>query len=128
MQLIINDEALRCVWGGAGEFWFSRTDCQIHSVKDLQCDNDASLVELGFIPFLTISNEKIIRAYIKYINNKKVSAVLDKLEGQQYVETFWKYFNAYPDISAGFDSFEKSYVLDKVKQWCAENSIDCKAE
>ena len=40
----------------------------------------------GFIPFLTISNEEVIRAYIKFLDNKKVSAVLEKLSGNEYID------------------------------------------
>ena len=65
-----------------------------------------------------------IRAYIKFLDNKKVSAVLEKLSGNEYIDTFWKYFNAYSSISEGFDEFENKFVIDKVKDWCEANSIE----
>lgn len=126
MQLLLDEKTLRFVWGSTGEFWFSRVDYTVHSSADIGEDDSAALMENGFIPFLTISNEEIIRAYIKFIDNKKVSAVFDKLLSQEIVETFWKYFNAYSDISAGFDDFEKKYVLEKVTAWCEENNIEYK--
>ena len=97
---------------------------QIHSSAELECADTEDLMANGFIPFLTISNEDVIRAYIKFLDNKKVSAVLEKLSGNEYIDTFWKYFNAYSSISEGFDEFENKFVIDKVKDWCEANSIE----
>ncbi|MDD6728034.1 MAG: hypothetical protein PUE08_02295 [Eubacteriales bacterium] len=126
MQLLLDEKTLRCVWGSTGEFWFSRVDYTVHSSADLGEDNSVSLVENGFVPFITISNEELIRAYIKFLDNKKVSAVFDKLSSEEITETFWKYFNAYQEISKGFDSFEHKFVLDKVVDWCNDNGVEYK--
>lgn len=124
MKLLLNEKTLRFVWGGSGEYWYSRVDSQIHSSVELECEDTEDLMTNGFIPFLTISNEEVIRAYIKFLDNKKVSAVLDKLSGNEYIDTFWKYFNAYSSISEGFDEFEEKFVLEKVEQWCSQNAIE----
>lgn len=124
MQLVLSEENLRYAWGSATEYWFSRTDYTIHSYSDLPTDDYTGLVERGFIPFITISNEEVIRAYIKSLNNPKVSAKFDDLSSYDCVEVFWKYFNAYDDISKGFDDFESKYVMQKVVDWCKENEID----
>ena len=124
MKLLLNEKTLRDVWGGSGEYWYSRVDSQIHSSAELECEDTEDLMTNGFIPFLTISNEEVIRAYIKFLDNKKVSAVLDKLSGNEYIDTFWKYFNAYSSISEGFDEFEEKFVLEKVEQWCSQNAIE----
>lgn len=126
MQLVLTEKNLRYAWGSATEYWFSHTDYSIHKSDELPCADYAKLVELGFIPFITISNEEVIRAYIKSLNNPKVSAKFDSLSSYDCVETFWKYFNAYSDISAGFDDFEKNYVIKKVTGWCEENGVDYK--
>lgn len=123
MELVLNKDTLRCVWGDTTQYWFSHLDYTIHTSDDLPFDDTAQVVENGFIPFLKISNEELIRAYIKSLNNKKVSGVFDKLSTQDCVETFWKYFNAYPAISQGFDAFEDKYVLDKMIEWCDENGV-----
>lgn len=128
MQLVLNPKTLRYAWGSSTEYWFSRVDYSIYSNNDLPDRDYAKLVETGFIPFLTISNEEVIRAYIKSLNNKKVSMVFDSLSSYDCVETFWKYFNAYSDISSGFDSFESEYVLKKVIEWCDENGVNYKIE
>lgn len=123
MQLVLNTENLRYAWGSSTEYWFSRTDYSIYKFSDLPCEDNSKLFELGFIPFLTISNEEVIRAYIKSIDNPKVSSKFDGLSSYDCVEVFWKYFNAYDDISNGFDSFENQYVIKKVTDWCNENGI-----
>lgn len=123
-MLCIGEARLRFVWGSSGEYWYSRIDSQIHSSAELECADTEDLMANGFIPFLTISNEEVIRAYIKFLDNKKVSAVLEKLSGNEYIDTFWKYFNAYSSISEGFDEFENKFVIDKVKDWCEANSIE----
>ena len=122
MKLLLDEMTLRFVWGSSGEYWYSRIDSQIHSSAELECADTEDLMANGFIPFLTISNEEVIRAYIKFLDNKKVSAVLEKLSGNEYIDTFWKYFNAYSSIS--FDEFENKFVIDKVKDWCEANSIE----
>lgn len=128
MQLVLNSENLRYAWGSATEYWFSRTDYSIYKFSELPCEDNVKLFELGFIPFLTISNEEVIRAYIKSIDNPKVSAKFDGLSSYDCVEVFWKYFNAYKDISEGFDSFENEYVMKKVVDWCDENGVQYKIE
>ena len=124
MKLLLDEMTLRFVWGSSGEYWYSRIDSQIHSSAELECADTEDLMANGFIPFLTISNEEVIRAYIKFLDNKKVSAVLEKLSGNEYIDTFWKYFNAYSSISEGFDEFENKFVIDKVKDWGEANSIE----
>ena len=106
MKLLLDEMTLRFVWGSSGEYWYSRIDSQIHSSAELECADTEDLMANGFIPFLTISNEEVIRAYIKFL------------------DTFWKYFNAYSSISEGFDEFENKFVIDKVKDWCEANSIE----
>lgn len=126
MQLILTPENLRYAWGSTTEYWFSRMDYAIYKNSDLPCEDYAKLIELGFIPFLTISNEEVIRAYIHSLDNPKVSAKFEGLSTYDCVEVFWKYFNAYKDISAGFDSFENAYVMKKVTDWCEENGVQYK--
>ena len=124
MKLLLDEKTLRFVWGGSGEYWYSRVDSQVHSSVELECDDTEDLMTNGFIPFLTISNEEVIRAYIKFLDNKKVSAVLEKLSGNEYIDTFWKYFNAYKEFSEKFDAFQTEYVRKKAADWCYENGID----
>lgn len=124
MKLTIDSKVLQQIWGASTEFWFSRTDYSIYNEVELPSDDTSKLFEAGFIPFVSVSNEEVIRAYVSSIGNQKITAVLDKLDGEAYVETFWKYFNAYKEVSDGFDAFEKRYVMNKLTDWCSENSIE----
>ena len=126
MHLVLSEENLRFAWGSSTEYWFSRTDYTIHSFTELPFDDYAKLIELGFIPFITITNEEVIRAYLSSINNPKVQAKFDGLSSYDCVEKFWKYFNAYSEISSGFDEFESKYVMKRVIDWCEENGIEYK--
>ena len=123
MKLILTEENLRFAWSSTSEYWFSRTNYSIVKYNDLPTDDHTRLIELGYIPFVTISNEEVIRAYIKSLNNPKLSSKFDAISSVDFVETFWKYFNAYKDVSDGFAEFEKKYVLDKVVSWCEENAV-----
>lgn len=126
MQLVLSEENLRFAWGSSAEYWFSRTDYRIHKLSDIPDEDCGDLINLGYVPFVTVSNEEVIRAYIKSLNNKKLSAVFDSVNGEECVETFWKYFNAYKDISLGFNDFEKKYLTEKVIEWCNENAVQYK--
>ncbi len=128
MCLILNEETLRSAWSSSTEFWFSRLDYHVHSSYDLACSDDANLIKTGFIPFFSVTNEEVIRAYINFLGNKKLSAKFSKLSSKDYVETFWKYFNAYPEIEQGYGKFETDYVLKKAVDWCEANSIEYKIE
>ena len=86
MKLLLDEKTLRFVWGGSGEYWYSRVDSQVHSSVELECDDTEDLMTNGFIPFLTISNEEVIRAYIKFLDNKKVSAVLTNVKINSFLK------------------------------------------
>lgn len=88
MKLLLDEKTLRFVWGGSGEYWYSRVDSQVHSSVELECDDTEDLMTNGFIPFLTISNEEVIRAYIKFLDNKKVSAVLENFQAMNILTLF----------------------------------------
>lgn len=124
MQLILNAENLRFAWGSTTEYWFSRTNYSIVSNTELPVDDQSKLIELGYIPFITVSNEEVIRAYIKSLDNPKLSLKFDGISGEECIEKFWKIFNAYKDVSSGFDEFENNYVKNKVVNWCEENAVN----
>ncbi|MGN0532802.1 MAG: hypothetical protein ACI4IK_00415 [Eubacterium sp.] len=128
MQLLVDSHVLRCAWGASSEYWFSRMDYSIYNACDLPSDDAAKLFEAGFIPFVRLSNEEVIRAYVESLPNKKITAAFEKLEGVEYVETFWKYFKAYSEVAQGFDAFENKYVIDKLTEWCRDNAVDFKLE
>ena len=36
MKLLLDEKTLRFVWGGSGEYWYSRVDSQVHSSVELK--------------------------------------------------------------------------------------------
>ena len=124
MKLVIDEKIIQSIWGSSTEFWFSRVDYRIYRDIELPSDDTAKLFESGFIPFANISNEEVIRAYVESLSNKKIVSAFDNIEGERYVDTFWKYYNAYKEVSDGFEAFEEAYVEKKLEEWCDENAIE----
>lgn len=124
MKLIIDEKILQSMWGSSTEFWFSRMDYRIYRDVDLPSDDSAKLFEAGFIPFANVSNEEVIRAYVESLSNKKIVSAFDGLEGDRYVDMFWKYHKAYKEVADGFEAFEEAYVKKELEEWCDENAIE----
>jgi hypothetical protein len=131
MAFELNQETLRKGWGGVDQYWFSLKNYKICDASSLaQIDvpelfsHSAYFLSLGYIPYFVISNEEVIRAYIDSIKNEKLKAAFNKVDKQNFVETFWKYFNVYPILSEGWQEFEDAYVLRKAEIWCKENGIN----
>lgn len=131
MQLVLNEENLRKGWGSASEYWFSRKDYRICNVSDLNYDEhsgDVSQTEFflsqGLIPYFNVTNREVMHAFISSTGNKKIIDVFDKVDEENFVETFWKYFNAYKEFSDKYDAFETEYVRKKAADWCYENSVN----
>lgn len=132
---VLNKDSLRKGWGGADQYWFSLNDYKIRDASTLaqmdrpeQISQSAYFVSLGYIPYFVVTNEEIMRAYVSTLTNKKLKSVLSKLDEDDYVESFWKYFNVYPQLSDGWQEFEDNYLLEKAKSWCEENGIKYVAE
>ncbi len=133
MQLLLDEKTLRKGWSSAFEYWFSHRDYTVKAYSDMPSfdkpdgiSQTAFFMQQGYIPFFTLSNEEVIRKYIESTNKSKLIATFSSLSGPELVETFWKYFNAYKDISKEFPEFEKSYLLKKAVSWCEENGIEYK--
>ncbi len=130
MELIIDSEILNKCGSGSSEYWFSYKDYTVKNIRDLDTGvkpNDMGqttyFVSIGLIPFITISNEEIIRGFVNEKGNAKIKSVLDKISGEEFVDTFWKYFNAYPEFKEGIDDFASRYTNHKIAAWCSENNI-----
>lgn len=132
MKLIINEEIMKKCGGGSAEYWFSYKDYTIRNIRDFSTGDRPDymgqieyFVSLGIIPFVTISNEEIMRAFIKNKGSEKLNAVFDRVKSEQFIETFWKYFNAYAELKEdGLIDFSKEYAVKKIVSWCTENNID----
>ena len=127
----INGTALRDGWGGADRFWFSLKDYKVRDAAAMaqidrpdQISQSAYFVSIGYIPYFTVSNEEVMRAYVDTLSNPKLKTALAKIDDNDYVESFWKYYNVYPQLFDGFEGFQHEYALNKAKKWCEENSIN----
>lgn len=124
MKLIIDEKILQSIWGSSTEFWFSRVDYRIYHDVELPSYDSTKLFEAGFIPFANVSNEEVIRAYVESLPNKKIVSAFENLEGEAYVDTFWKYHKAYKEVADGYEAFEAAYVKKELKDWCEENAVE----
>lgn len=127
----LNDDALRKGWGGIGQYWFSLKDYTIKDVAELahlekpeHISQSAYFVSIGYIPYFVVSDEEVMHSYVDTLTNQKLKAALSKIDEDDYVESFWKYFNVYPQLSEGWQEFEDAYVLKKAQTWCQENAIE----
>ena len=65
-----------------------------------------------------------MRNFVKEKGSKKLNNILNDVTSENFIETFWKYFNAYPELKDGLDDFAHNYIISKVQSWCNENNID----
>lgn len=131
MKLIINDEVLQKCGGGSSEYWFSYKNYKIVNISELasldkpdDVGQTAFYVSLGIIPFISVSNEEVMRAFVKHKGSPKLNGILQKVHSDDFIETFWKYFNAYPELKDGLNEFGEKFLIDKICGWCEENNIN----
>lgn len=126
----INDDVLKKVWDSSGEQLYSVSGGKLYNAREFS-DNDRPdnisqtqyFLQMGYIPFVNITNDEALRAYKNTLRNDKIKAALDSVDDDKFNDMFWKYFNLYPDLLDDFNKFEKKYVLSKVESWCRENGI-----
>lgn len=131
MVLVINNELLSKCGGGSDEYWFSYKDYSVKNINQFNTDDKPDdvgqteyFVSIGIIPFVSISNEEIMRGFVKEKGSKKLNTILDDVKSEDFIETFWKYFNAYPELKDGLDDFARDYIINKVQHWCNENKVN----
>lgn len=126
----INDDVLKKVWDSSGEQLYSVSGGKLFNAREFS-DNDRPdnisqtqyFLQMGYIPFVNITNDEALRAYKNTLRNDKIKSALDSVDDDKFNDTFWKYLNLYPDLLDDFNKFEKKYVLSKVESWCRENGI-----
>ncbi len=135
MNLVINEDLLRKCGGGSDEYWFSYKDYSVMNISEFDTDDRPDdmgqttyFVSIGIIPFVSVSNEEIMRSFVKAKGSAKLNTILDKVTADDFIETFWKYFNAYPELKDGLDEFASEYTLNKVVDWCKENNVNYTVE
>ena len=131
MKLVIDKDLVQKCGGGSSEYWFSYNDCTVKNISEIQdlgrpddIGQTAYFVSLGLIPFISISNEEIMRAFARFKGSKKLNDILQKVNSENFIDTFWKYFNVYPELKEGLDEFAEKFIVEKISAWCNENNIE----
>lgn len=126
----INKDALSKCWESHHK-WFSKIDYTIKGSKELSqiekpedIPQSTYLISIGFIPYVSVCDVEVMRAYCETIENAKLKGVLSKIDENQFEEDFWKYCNIYPEMAEGYSQFEDTYVINKIKNWCIDNGIE----
>lgn len=130
MKLIINSELKNKCGHGLSEYWFSFKTYTVESISNIAkdvMDNEEkkeNYESTDMIPFLSISNEEIMRSFVNAKCSAKITNELHQLKGEAFIEAFWKYYNAYPEFKEGFENFIMEYATVRICRWCDENGID----
>ncbi len=129
----LDADALKKGWGAEEQYFFSVKDYKIvnhYDFADYDRPEDMSetqfLLSLGYIPYFNVKRIQLAKAYIAAVGSKKLQQKLANISDENYIEAFWKYFNAYPHLSEGYEEFQNNYLLKKAIDWCDENGINFK--
>ena len=129
---VLDADALQKGWGADEQYWFSLKDYKIRNHYEFADDerpDDADEAQymrsIGFIPYFRVSRYEMAKAYIAAVGSHKLNAKLNALENESdYIEAFWKYFNAYPHLSEGYEEFQTNFLLKTAIDWCNDNGIN----
>ena len=75
------------------------------------------------IVFPSVTRAEAQKAYIKFLNNKKLNSIFRDLDDNDYWNTFWKYFDDGGEKFSAFNRFEEYYRIQAIIDWCEENNI-----
>lgn len=128
---VLDAESLKKGWGADEQYFFSVKDYKIvnhYDFADYDRPEDMSetqfLLSLGYIPYFNVKRIQLAKAYIAAVGSKKLQEKLSKVNDEDYIEAFWKYFNVYPHLSDGYEDFQNNYLLKKAIDWCNDNGIN----
>ena len=126
----INETTLQKGWGAEGQYWFSLNDYSIkeHSAFALydrpnEMTEEAFMLTLGYIPYYRVKRMALAKSYVQQMSNRKLQDAFARISDDDYIESFWKYFNAYPEEFSGYEAFQQTYLKENMKKWCADNGI-----
>ncbi len=129
---ILDEDALKKGWGDEGQYWFSLANYSVinhyefadHERPDEMSESEFML-SVKCIPYFRVSRIELAKAYIEAVGSDKLKAKLNAIGNEHdYIEAFWKYFNAYPHLSEGYEEFQNNYLIKKAINWCDENNIE----
>ena len=127
----LNEETLRKGWGGENQYWFSLDSYEIkediHAIG-IEVPDDMTEEEYAasrnYIPYFRVKRIELAKAYIDAVASNKLKAKLADIGDEEYIDVFWKYFNAYPHLSEGYEEFQNNYLIKMAINWCDENEIN----
>lgn len=125
----IDKHAIKMCWESRQKM-FSIKDYSIKGSKELaeldvpeDINRSTYMLSIGLIPFVSVSDVEVMRAYSQTIKNIKLRDAISKIPDEEFEDKFWHYCNIYPELSAGYQDFETNYVVEKIKGWCEDNAI-----
>ena len=129
---ILDENSLKKGWGDEEQYWFSLDSYEIINHYEFaehdrpeDMDEHEFMRSMGYIPYFRVSRIELAKAYIEAVASDKLKAKLDAVENDgDYIESFWKYFNAYPHLSEGYEEFQNNYLIKKAINWCDKNDIE----
>lgn len=126
----LNEEALRKGWGGEKQYWFSLDTYEIkeatlaaHMEFPEGMNETEFAASRNYIPYFRVKEIELAKAYIDAVGSNKLKAKLRDVAEENYIEVFWKYFNAYPHLSEGYEEFQNNYLIKSAINWCDEHQI-----
>ncbi len=129
--LLLNNENLIKGWGAEGQYWFSTRDYRIIDIVSLvdvdmpeNMSESAFMLSIGYIPYFRVNRLELSRSYIEAVGSRKLKAKLADVPDSEYIDTFWKYFDAYKHLSDGYEEFQLNFLIKKAIDWCEDNSIN----
>ena len=131
-ELILDEETLKKGWGDEGQYWLSLDTYKIknhYEYADHERPEDMSetqfMLSMNCIPYFRVGRTELAKAYIEAVGSEKLKNKLNAVsDDKEYIEAFWKYFNAYPHLSEGYEEFQNNYLIKKAINWCDENGIN----
>lgn len=127
---ILDKENLQKGWGAEGQYYFSVRSFVVRDIThtaDIERPEDMTesefLQSIGYIPYFRVKRIELAKAYIEAVGSNKLKDKLAQVSDEDYVETFWKYFNAYKHLSDGFEEFQNNYLLKQAINWCDDHNI-----
>lgn len=125
----IDKHAIKMCWESRQKM-FSIKDYSIKGSKELaeldvpeDINRSTYMLSIGLIPFVSVSDVEVMRAYSQTIKNIKLRDAISKIPDEEFEEKFWGYCDIYSELSAGYQDFETNYVVEKIKGWCEDNAI-----
>ncbi len=128
---VLDEYTLQKGWGSEEQYWFSVNTYHIrnhYEFADVERPEDMSetefMLSMGYIPYFRVSRIELAKAYINAVGSEKLKSKLNAVESDSdYIEAFWKYYNAYPHLAEGYEEFQNNYLIKKAVDWCDDNGI-----